>query len=69
MLYRTNIANGFVAGLPQELHLTGVEYNNALTIFFIPYILFEIPSNIFLKRLRPHVWREFVQPTQLTAEY
>ena len=25
-------------------------------MFFIPYIVFEIPSNIFLKRLRPHVW-------------
>jgi hypothetical protein len=26
-------------------------------IFFIPYILFEIPSNIFLKKLSPHAWR------------
>lgn len=28
----------------------------SLTIFFVPYILFEIPSNVILKRLRPHVW-------------
>jgi MFS family permease len=27
-----------------------------LTIFFVPYVLFEIPSNIVLKRLKPHVW-------------
>ena len=32
------------------------EYNTALVIFFVPYCLGEIPSNIFLKRLRPHVW-------------
>ncbi len=28
----------------------------ALTIFFVPYVLFEIPSNVILKKLRPHVW-------------
>lgn len=24
---------------------------------FVPYILFEIPSNMMLKRYKPHVWR------------
>lgn len=32
------------------------KYNTALTIFFVPYIIFEIPSNILLKKLKPHVW-------------
>jgi len=27
-----------------------------LTIFFFPYSLFEVPSNVILKRLRPSVW-------------
>ena len=39
-----------------DLGLTGSQYNIALTIFFIPYILFEIPSNIILKLTRPSVW-------------
>ena len=30
--------------------------NSRLTLFFVLYILFEIPSNIILKRLKPHVW-------------
>ena len=34
----------------------GDQYNTALTIFFVPYIVFEIPSNILLKRFKPHVW-------------
>lgn len=55
-LDRVNIANAKLFGLVDDLHLGGVEYNTALTMFFIPYIVFEIPSNIFLKRLRPHVW-------------
>lgn len=55
-LDRTNIANASVFGLVKDLNLAGNEYNTALTIFFVPYILFEIPSNILLKRLKPHVW-------------
>ncbi|KAL3462760.1 MFS transporter [Aspergillus heterothallicus] len=56
-LDRVNIGNAAVLGLKQELHIVdGVKYNTALTILFIPYILFEIPSNILVQKLRPHVW-------------
>ncbi|KAL6716471.1 High-affinity nicotinic acid transporter [Lecanora helva] len=55
-LDRTNIANAAVFGLQKDLGLTGNQFNTALTIFFVPYIVFEIPSNIILKRLKPHVW-------------
>ncbi|KAH7350211.1 pantothenate transporter liz1 [Plectosphaerella cucumerina] len=55
-LDRVNIANANVFGLSQELGLTGTMYNNALVIFFVPYILLEIPSNILLKKFKPHVW-------------
>jgi len=52
------IANANVFGLTTELKLKGTQYNNALVIFFVPYILFEIPSNLLLKKLKPHVWRK-----------
>ncbi|KAH0352719.1 MFS general substrate transporter, partial [Aureobasidium melanogenum] len=55
-LDRVNIANANVAGMSVDLDLGGHEYNNALVIFFVPYILFEIPSNILLKKFKPHVW-------------
>ncbi|KAL1296862.1 hypothetical protein AAFC00_004480 [Neodothiora populina] len=55
-LDRVNIANANVYGLSKDLGLLGHEYNTALVIFFVPYILLEIPSNILLKRFRPHVW-------------
>ena len=42
--------------LPEDLGMTGQQPNIALTIFFVPYILFEIPSNIIMKKLKPHVW-------------
>ncbi|KAH7085139.1 major facilitator superfamily domain-containing protein [Paraphoma chrysanthemicola] len=56
-LDRVNIANANVFGLSTELNIVdGNKYNNALVIFFVPYILFEIPSNIILKKLKPRVW-------------
>lgn len=28
----------------------------AVVIFFVPYCTLEIPSNILLKKFKPHVW-------------
>ncbi|KIX07012.1 uncharacterized protein Z518_04988 [Rhinocladiella mackenziei CBS 650.93] len=55
-LDRTNVANAAIFGLVKDLNLTATQYSTALTIFFVPYVVFEIPSNIILKRLKPHVW-------------
>jgi hypothetical protein len=46
-------------GLQRDLRLTDNQPNVALAIFFIPYVLFEIPSNILLKRLSPRIWRGY----------
>lgn len=40
----------------EDLKLYGMKYNTALTVFFVPYGLFEVPSNIVLKILRPSIW-------------
>ncbi|KAI1814030.1 MFS general substrate transporter [Poronia punctata] len=53
---RINISSALTLGLTQELGLTDQQPNIALTIFFVPYILFEIPSNILMKRVHPHIW-------------
>jgi hypothetical protein len=55
-LDRTNIGNAKIQGLEAGLGLSGTEYNIALFIFFIPYILFEVPSNILLKKIAPSTW-------------
>ena len=55
-LDRVNIANARSFGLVKDLNLKNVEYNTALTIFFVPYVIFEIPSNVLMKKLKPHVW-------------
>ncbi|KAI0448009.1 major facilitator superfamily domain-containing protein [Xylaria telfairii] len=55
-LDRVNIANARSFHLEADLDLEKNQYNTALTIFFVPYIFFEIPSNILLKRFSPRVW-------------
>lgn len=53
---RSNIGNAKVAGMNDDLNLTGSQYNIALTVFFFPYALFEVPSNMVLKVIRPSIW-------------
>lgn len=55
-LDRTNIGNANVQGLSTGLGLSGTEYNIALFIFFVPYILLEVPSNVILKKIAPSTW-------------
>ena len=50
------VGNAKIAGLADDLHLHGLQYNIALTVFFVPYALFEVPSNIVLKIIRPSIW-------------
>lgn len=55
-LDRINIGNARILGLEEDLGMGGHQYNVALFVFFIPYILFEVPSNMLLKRIKPSVW-------------
>lgn len=53
---RINIGNARLQGLEDDLNMGGHDYNIALFVFFIPYILFEVPSNLLLKKIRPSWW-------------
>ncbi|KAL6352500.1 hypothetical protein LRP88_14267 [Fusarium phalaenopsidis] len=55
-----NIGNAKIEGMDKNLGLTGNQYNIASTIFFVPYIIFEIPSSIILKKVRPSIWLSFL---------
>lgn len=54
---RGNIGNAKIQGLENSLNMKGSDYNVASMIFFVPYILCEIPSNvILLKFKRPSIY-------------
>ncbi|CCH46800.1 High-affinity nicotinic acid transporter [Wickerhamomyces ciferrii] len=55
-LDRINISNAKVYGMAEDLNLKGNEFNVALTIFFVPYVFFEIISNHLMKKISPHIW-------------
>ncbi|CAI6095906.1 unnamed protein product [Clonostachys chloroleuca] len=55
-----NIGNARIQGLEKDLGMVGSDYNIALFTFFITYILFEVSSNMFLKRTRPSVILSFI---------
>ena len=35
-----------------DLGLSNIEWNIVLSVFFVPYILLEVPSNILLKKFK-----------------
>ncbi|KAL1962839.1 hypothetical protein VTN77DRAFT_9114 [Rasamsonia byssochlamydoides] len=53
---RINIGNARIQGLEKDLHMAGNDYNIALFIFFVPYILCEVPSNLILRSVAPSTW-------------
>jgi len=65
-LDRSNIGNAKVLNasthndLLSETHMTAYQYTIALMVFLIAYMVFEVPSNYFLKRLSPSKWIAFL---------
>jgi len=57
---RANIGNARLAGLEADLGLAGYDYNLLLTMFYISYIIFEIPSNVCCKYFGPGKWIPFI---------
>lgn len=55
-LDRSNIANARVDGLTTDLHLSSSQYSTALTLFFVGYVLAELPANWGLKATSPPFW-------------
>ncbi|KAF2806909.1 MFS transporter [Mytilinidion resinicola] len=55
-LDRSNVGNARLEGLTTDLDMTGNQYLTGLTLYFIGYVLFEVPCNIVLKRTTPRFW-------------
>ncbi|KAK0742911.1 hypothetical protein B0T18DRAFT_391792 [Schizothecium vesticola] len=53
-LDRTNVGNAKVYGINEELGLSDRQFQQIL--FYLLYILAEIPSNLILKKVTPRIW-------------
>lgn len=54
-LDRANIGNARVAGLQADLSITDTQYQTAITVTYVPYIIAELPSNLVLKKVGPRI--------------
>lgn len=52
----TSIGNAKVAGMTDDLDMSSNDYSLALVIFFISYIIFEVPSNLIISRVKPSIY-------------
>jgi MFS family permease len=57
---RSNMSNALVLGLKEDADLSGDRFNIALSMFFVTYILFELPANFMCKKLGPRLWLSFI---------
>lgn len=50
------VGNARIEGLAEQTGMTGNQYLTGLTLYFIGYVIIEIPCNIILKRTSPKFW-------------
>jgi hypothetical protein len=57
-LDRTNIANAKLNGFEKDLGMPDNGYNTALWVFFLSFVLLEVPSNLLLswQKIKPNQW-------------
>ncbi|KAI9293703.1 MFS nicotinic acid transporter-like protein Tna1 [Neoconidiobolus thromboides FSU 785] len=55
-LDRVNIGHARLYQLEKDLNLGPNEFSWTLSIFFIGYVVFEVPSNLMMKRTSPAIW-------------
>ncbi|KAJ5572410.1 hypothetical protein N7450_009394 [Penicillium hetheringtonii] len=54
---RTNIGNAKISGMETDLSLTSNEYSIALVVFFVGYVVFEVPSKYEPLKCLPDILR------------
>ena len=55
-LDRANLAQARQGTLEADLGMTGTDFNLATSIFFVGYLLMQLPSNMLITRLRPSLY-------------
>ncbi|CCH41671.1 putative transporter [Wickerhamomyces ciferrii] len=54
-LDRSNIGNAASAGLIDDLGLSSTQYSAAISLFYVTYILVEVPCSIVFKKVKPAI--------------
>ena len=55
-LDKNNLAQAKLGTLEKDLGMKGTDFNTATSIFFVGYVLLQVPSNLVLARVRPSLY-------------
>ncbi|KAJ8655174.1 hypothetical protein O0I10_009209 [Lichtheimia ornata] len=56
MLDRNNMQNAYTNGMEKDLNLNSSVYNWAVTMFFIGYVITQIPANMIITKFPPRIF-------------
>lgn len=57
LIDRVNLPNARIAGMDEDLDLSvGNRYTLVTMIFFVPYVIFQFPANIVIRKLGACMW-------------
>lgn len=59
-LDRVNVGNARLYGLEADLGMKGSQFQTAVSVLFVTYLFFEVPSNLVIKKLRPSRYIAFI---------
>ncbi|KAI7219182.1 major facilitator superfamily transporter [Hortaea werneckii] len=54
-LDRINVSNARLAGMQSDLNMTDVEWSAGISLFYVGYIISQIPANVFIAKGKPRV--------------
>ncbi|KAJ2917765.1 hypothetical protein MD484_g2675, partial [Candolleomyces efflorescens] len=61
LIDRINLGAAYAAGMGKDLHLTiGARYSLVACLYFVPYIIFQLPGNLVLRRVGVRNWLTFL---------
>lgn len=52
-LDRINVSNARLAGMQKDLHMSDVEWSAGISLFYVGYIISQVPGNVFIAKSSP----------------
>ncbi|RYN66036.1 hypothetical protein AA0117_g11996 [Alternaria alternata] len=55
-LDRINVSNARLAGMQHDIHMSDVEWSAGISLFYVGYIISQVPANIIMSKQKPRIW-------------
>ncbi|CAG9948409.1 unnamed protein product [Clonostachys rosea f. rosea IK726] len=54
-LDRINVSNARLAGMQKDMHMSDVEWSAGISLFYVGYIISQVPANVIVAKGRPRI--------------